>query len=450
MPLPPIGEQAIVIGAGIGGLAAAQVLSDHFERVIVLERDEIPDEATARAGVPQGRQPHAMLCGGLRALGRIFPDLDRDLVEAGAVPFDSGLQTRREHADGTASPQREFGLVTFSLTRPLLEHILRHRLATRRNVMLRGRSRALEVLGTADGTVVTAVRCETAGRRAEILAADLVVDASGRAVPTLDFLDTAGWPRPEETTIGVDIGYATAVFAIPERDQPGFTALICLPQAPDSTRSGCLLRIENGRWQALLSGRGADGPPADADAFMAYAMSLPTPTLHDAIRHAERQGEIARFGFPESAWRHFGRLHEFPCGLLPLGDAICRFNPVYGQGMSVAAMEADLLRLMLRAQAARPDPLATLSLEFLAEAETLIDTPWTLSALPDFAHPQTRGERPAGLEGDLGLLAGLNRLAGHDPEVHRLLLEVHHLLKPHQALRTPELARRARAEMAAA
>jgi 2-polyprenyl-6-methoxyphenol hydroxylase-like FAD-dependent oxidoreductase len=211
-----------------------------------------------------------------------------------------------------------------------------------------------------------------------------------------------------------------------------------------------MLRIENDRWHVVLVGRGADCPPGEADTYIEFTRELTTPTVYNAIKDAERLGDIARFSFPESVWRHFAGMEDFPRGLLPIGDAICRFNPVYGQGMSVAAKEAGLLHHMLQSHAAEPDPLATLAQDFLAEAENLIETPWAVSALPDLIYPQTRGERPADLEEQLKFQGALNRIAVRDPAIHKLLMEVHYLIKPHRVLGDPEIAEKVAAEMARA
>ena len=154
---------------------------------------------------------------------------------------------------------------------------------------------------------------------------------------------------------------------------------------------------------------------------------------------------MARFGFPASVYRHFERLLKFPRGLLPFGDAICRFNPVYGQGMSVAAQEACLLHEVLRRRAEEGDPLAGLAPAFFAEAGTLIETPWALAVVPDLANPRTKGQRPENLQQRLEFGEALNRLAAQDADVHKLFVEVLHLLKPQSVLREPELVERVKA-----
>lgn len=138
-----------------------------------------------------------------------------------------------------------------------------------------------------------------------------------------------------------------------------------------------------------IGGRYGDKPPGDADGFLSCVQQLRTATLHKAISRATRLGEIVRFGFPASVRRHFERLEDFPRGLIPFGDAICRFNPVYGQGMSVAAQEALLLGRLLLSRAT--DPIAGLAQAFFGEASGLIETPWASAAIPDFAHPATEG-----------------------------------------------------------
>jgi hypothetical protein len=182
---------------------------------------------------------------------------------------------------------------------------------------------------------------------------------------------------------------------------------------------------------------------------MRFVQQLRTPTIYNAIKHARRLGEIARFQFPASEYRHYERLAAFPRGLLPIGDALCRFNPIYGQGMSVAAQEARALRQLLAAHAGAGDPLDGLAPAFFATASTLIDGPWAMAAIPDFAHPDTRGERPADLEQQLKVGLAVNKLAARDPAVHKLLAEVQHLLKPRSVLQTPELEQRLRTVLAA-
>jgi 2-polyprenyl-6-methoxyphenol hydroxylase-like FAD-dependent oxidoreductase len=203
--------------------------------------------------------------------------------------------------------------------------------------------------------------------------------------------------------------------------------------------------LEGNRWILTLVGRHGDKPPDDRDGFLACARQLRTPTIYDAIKQAEQLGDIARFGFPASVRRHFDQLEEFPRGLLPFGDSMCRFNPVYGQGMSVAAQEACLLRELLKHRTGVADPLDGLAQAFFGEAAASIETPWELAAVPDLAHPKTEGKRPEDLEQRLAFSEAFNHLAAEDPAVHKLLFEVLHLLKPRSALSDPDLVERAKA-----
>jgi 2-polyprenyl-6-methoxyphenol hydroxylase-like FAD-dependent oxidoreductase len=296
------------------------------------------------------------------------------------------------------------------------------------------------------GVAVTGVRCEIGGA-SETLAADLVVDASGRGALTLALLEAVGAAPPEETRIGIDLGYATSIFAIPDEGSRDWQGVMSFGQPPKDSRGGLLLPLEGDRWMVTVGGRHGNAPPGDAEGFLAFARSLRTPTIYDAIKRARRAGDIARYGFPESVRRHFERLKAFPRGLLPIADAICRFNPVYGQGMSVAAQEACLLRRLLDRATHERDPLAGLAPTFFREAQALIETPWSV-ALVDFVFPDTRGERPADFERTLKFGAALTRLAAQDPAVHKLAAEVQNLLKPRSVYGDPALVKRVLAVMA--
>jgi flavin-dependent dehydrogenase len=441
------GKRAIVIGAGISGLCAARALADYFAEVIVLERDNLPSDATARPGAPQGRQAHGLLGGAIKGLEELFPDFAHDVVQAGGVPVNPGSEVLIEIPGLDPFPRNEWNWFIYSLSRPLIELTMRRRVEQQHNIRLRGACRAIEIMGTPDGARVTGARCETVDGGPETISADVVIDASKHGALTLSFLESTGQPAPEETSIGVDIRYATALLALPEGVLGEFKAIVTFPKAPEGVHAGYLLPVENGCHQLLLIGRGDDAPPVDGDEFLSYAQKLSTPAIYNATKNAKRLSEVARYGFPTSQWKHFGRLDNFPRGLLPIGDAICCLNPVYGQGITVAVQEATMLRRLLGANGLREDPFATLSHEFLTETETLIEGPWAMSAVPDFVYPQTRGERPKDLEERLRSQGAYLRLATQDPAVNELLTEVRHLLKPLSALEEPDLVRRVEEEI---
>ena len=443
-----IGRQAVVIGAGMAGLTAAGALADRFDQVVVLERDTLPSEPAYRSGTPQARHVHALLLSGQRALSELFPDFEQDLAQAGAVPLRAGLDVRVERQGYHPFPQRDLGWISYAVSRPTIERAVRARVEGRANTTLRQRCRVQEVLASPDGETVTGVRYDNEDGASETIAADLVVDASGHGALTLALLQSIGRPLPEETTIGIDLGYATCVFAIPDDAPADWKGVMTFGQAPHDSRGGLMLPLEGNRWMATIGGRHGDVPSGDAEGFLSYAHALRTQTIYNAISHARRLGEVARYGFPESVRRHFERLDVFPRGLLPIGDAICRFNPVYGQGMSVAALEACLLRRLLE----RPgdgDPIAGLAPAFFAEVQALIETPWSVAIL-DFVFPDTRGQRPADIETTLRFGIALTRLAAEDPAVHKLTAEVQNLLKPRSVYRDPRLVERVLAKMAEA
>jgi 2-polyprenyl-6-methoxyphenol hydroxylase-like FAD-dependent oxidoreductase len=441
-----IGKHAVVVGAGIGGLTAARALADHFERVLILEGDTLPVDAEDRAGIPQGRHVHSLLRGGQDAFESLLPGFVRDLAARGAVLLRSGLDIRVEMQGFDPYPQRDLHIDFYAMSRALLELTVRGHVQAHAGIEIRQRCRvqALETRGTA----VTGARYTDADGRSETVSADLVVDASGLGKLTLDTLKSMGQPLPETTVIGVDLKYATAVCDIPDDAPVDWKAVFSAASARRPGHGMLLMPLEGGRWIITAGDRHDDAAPADEAGFLTFARELRTPTVHDAIKHAKLQGGISRYGFAESTLRHYERLRDFPRGLLPLGDAICRFNPVHGQGMSVAGQEACALRRLLAERAGDADPLGALAPAFFTEAAALIDAPWAMAAIPDFLHPKTRGQRPENFFEIIRFRLALTKLGAQDPAVHRLNAEVQHLLKPRSVYQDPELVQRVMAVMA--
>jgi 2-polyprenyl-6-methoxyphenol hydroxylase-like FAD-dependent oxidoreductase len=436
MPDPARGH-AVVIGAGMAGLTVAQAISGHFGKVTVIERDMLPAEAAPRRGTPQCQHAHMLLAGGLKALQTLFPGFENDLAKAGAVKVRTGKDIRFERPGFDPFPIRDLGFDVFCMSRPLLEAVTRRRVLQTPNIGICMRSRVTKLVASRDTIRVEAVRYETDDGPAVTVEADLVVEASGRCGLTLQLLEELSLQKPEETEIGIDQAYASTIVERPIDHNGDWLGNIVLPFAPDSSRGAFLFPIEKQRWLLSVGANHGDVPPGDRAGFMDFVGSLRTPTIYDAVRDARPLTDIVRYQLPCSIRRHFERLESFPAGLLVTGDALCRFNPVFGQGMSVAAQEAVILHRLL----AEDVPMERLARDFFAAIQDTIATPWGV-AVTDFVYPATRGVRPADLAQRLQYGMALTKLAAQDPEVHRLTVEVSQLLKPQAALREPMLAAR--------
>ena len=434
------GRRAVVVGGGIGGLSVAGALAGYFEQVDVLERDRLTASIESRSGTAQDRHPHGLLAGGLKALGEIFPGFERDLAGAGAVPVGLAQDARFERADVGVLPRRDFGISILCASRPLIEFVLRRRAMAVANIALRPECRVTEIVP--DGDTVRGVRFDSGAGQSETLEADLVVDASGRGALTLALLNTLGWERPQVTEVGVDISYASALIQIPTDAIPDWKVVLTLPYPPALPTFAVLLPREGGRCMVLIADRGAAARLETWDSFLAALSRLHTPTLYNVLRHAEPSGGIRHYGFPASYWRHFERLPRLPRGVLPVADAYCRFNPVYGQGMASAAKQARLLQTVLGQVAAERDPLAAAQAGFMAEVASVLQTPWSMSTNADLAFPETRGDRPENFEEGQQFEAALFRAAVDDPVVHRALIEVIQLLRPQDVFNEPHIRER--------
>src|SRR6516165_5358923 len=444
-----LGRRAVVIGAGIGGLSAVGALAQHFERVDILERDRLDTSVASRSGTPQDRHPHGLLVGGLRALDQIFPGYNRDLAAAGAVPVLFAREVQFERPDVGVLPKRDFGISMLCATRPLIELVLRRRAEAVANITLRPATRVTGIVPAAGGDGVRGIRFVNGSERSETLDADLVVDASGRGAPTLTLLDALGWNRPQMTEIGVDISYATVVVEIPPDATVDWKFVLTLPDPPHVAWHAVIVPTEDGRWIITIADHSATAWIETWDAFREASRSLITPTVYNALRYAQPPEGIRHYRFPVSTWKHFERLARLPRGVLPVADALCRFNPIHGQGMSSAAKQARLLQDVL-SRAADPDPIPAVQAGFMAEVASVLETPWTMSTSADLAFPQTRGERPDNFAEAQRFEAALFRAAVADPIVHRAMTEVAQLLQSHHRLQEPDMMRRIEAASAKA
>lgn len=433
---------AVVIGSSMAGLLAARVLGTRFGRVTVLERDERPPGFEPRKGVPQGRHLHVLLQAGENALAELFPGIVAEMERHGAVRFDFAERSRWFHHGAWKRPFPS-GLIAHAQSRPLLEGIVRARVHEAPNIVFRYGTEAAGLVLDAPRARVTGVRVREAGALGEgtELRADLVVDASGRASRLPAWLAAAGLPAPAEERVGVDITYATRLYHRPAR-APGapfrdWDALLVYQDPPAGKRIGAIYPIEGDRWIVTLGGYLGEHPPDDEAGYLDFARRLERPDLYDAIRGAEPASDIVVYRFPSARFRHFERLPRFPAGVLPLGDAVCSFDPVFGQGMTVAAKEAKILADYLDTASPRAG-----AMPFLRAQADEATTPWRLATSEDLRYPRVTGPRWPGL----GLLQrytrAVFRLSASDTVVYAALLRVLHLVAGPGVLFRPEILSR--------
>lgn len=434
-----LGQRAIVVGAGIGGLSAAAALSPHFGEVVVLDRDALPQSTASRAGTPQDRHPHGLLAGGLNALDALLPGFVTALSAAGAVPAKMFQDVCFERPDVGALPRRECDTSILCASRPLIEGVLRQELAKLANVSLRADCRAMEFVS--DGTRPS-VRLVSGRGEPTTLAADLVIDAGGRGALTLAMIDKLGWEPPAETVVGVDISYTTAILPWSIEEARNWKLAITLPDPPELTSGALLLPMEEGLCYVTLSEHHAPMRPSTWDEMLAALRRIKTTSIYDAVCNLRPLEGLRHFVFDESRWRHFEQLARLPQGVIPMGDSLCRFNPVYGQGMSSAARQGKLLHDVLERVATEPDPIAALQAQFMAEVGAVLQAPWTMGVNADFAYPGTRGVRPERYEEGRQFEAALIRAVVADPVVQNAFSNVMQLVKPFDLLQEPDIKRR--------
>jgi 2-polyprenyl-6-methoxyphenol hydroxylase-like FAD-dependent oxidoreductase len=428
------GEQAVVIGAGMGGLLAAGALAGSFEQVTIVERDALPATAGPRRAVPQGRHAHALLPRGQACLEALFEGIVGELIAAGAHPYRALAQMRFSLA-GHELARCDTGRESIVASRPLIEAHVRRRVAALGNVAIVERCDATALSVTRDGRRVDGVKLvpRASGASEERLPADLVVVSTGRGGRLPAWLAGLGRRPPREERLEVDFAYASRHLAI-EPGALGDDKLVLIGARPGLPRTLALFAQEDGRWLLTLGGYGGHHPPREAAAFLAFAESVAPPDVAAAIRAAETLDDIVRFRFPANVRRHYT---DLPGGLLPLGDAVCAFNPIYGQGMTVAALEAMALREALGA-----GPAAT-QRRYLAATRRIVDHAWQFAGGADLAQPAVAGRRPARVRLANAYLGRLFAAAEHDEELALAFLFVSGMLAPPASLMRPAVVRRA-------
>ena len=383
---------AVVIGASVAGLLAASVLSESCERVTVYDRDTLPAQPEHRRGVPQSRQLHALHARGAQALDELLPGFRNEMIVAGAVTADTQADAHWYLDDYLLRPAPS-GLEGIALSRPVLEWLIRSRVAKAPNVTITDTTDVAGLM-TADGRV-TGVRvsaARTPGAAEETVPADLVLDAAGRGSRTPAWLAELGFPGPEASRVRAGVTYVGRYYSRDQRQLDGRFGSLVTPY-PGKPRGGAVVRQEGERFVVLLAGMVGSEPPLDEPGLLAFADSLTCPDLASVMRESTPLGDPVKYTYPESTWHHYETLRAYLAGFLVIGDAFSSFNPIYGQGMTIAALEALTLRRLLG------DPRAAsagLERRYFRAVGKLVAEAWETSASSDLRFPEAKGDRRRG------------------------------------------------------
>jgi 2-polyprenyl-6-methoxyphenol hydroxylase-like FAD-dependent oxidoreductase len=432
-----LGERAIVIGGSMGGLLAARALADAFKQVTLFERDEHPEHALPRKGVPQGRHLHGLLGRGREVLELFFPGITGDLVQQGAMAGDL-TDTCLWVNEGAPHVSFTSGLKGVVMSRPLIETTVRRRLLEWSNVQAINGVDVQGLVTSSDGDRITGVRSTPRrGGGKQELAADLVVDACGRGSHSPTWLKELGYSAPHEDFVRTNLTYTTRVF----QRCPGETAIdggdvpsVVCSGSTRAPRSGFMVPVEGDRWIVTLAGILGDEAPTDLAGFIAFARSLPISDIYTLVSRAQPLDEGTQLKFPGSRRRHYEHLDRFPQRYLAFGDAICSFNPVYGQGMTVAATEG------LELQHALAGGFDGLARRFFTRAAKVIDVPWEMAVGSDLRFTGIEGHRTARTRFVNWYIGKLHQAAWKDPVPAMAFQRVANLLDSPTALLQPRIA----------
>jgi 2-polyprenyl-6-methoxyphenol hydroxylase-like FAD-dependent oxidoreductase len=438
------GERAVVLGASMGGLLAARVLADFYERVTVVERDTLPADPENRRGVPQGRLIHAIQARGTSILDELFPGLVDELTAKGVEKWDDGDLSKLHLVIGGHELMRS-GIapnapVVLFPSRPLLEWSVRRRVKAIANVEFLEGHDVLGLTATPDGGRVTGARVVgRAGDRETRLSADLVIDATGRGSRTPVFLEELGYSRPSEDELVVQLAYAGLLL----RGTPGAFRehMVVLFPEPGRPRMFGLIRYENDTWMFAVGTMAGAEPPSRRADILEFAADFAPAHLLEAVRSAEPLGDVVQHRVPSNRWRRYDKMRQFPEGLLVMGDAVCSFNPIYGQGMTVAAIEATALRDCLGHGG------NGLPRRFFRASAKNIRVAWQTAVGSDLALPEIPGPRPISMRISNAFLERVARANEVDPVVAGQFMRVTTMVdRPIRLLRPSILLRVWRAQ----
>ncbi len=434
-----IAKQAIVIGGSIAGLCTAQALTPYFETVIMVERDNNPNSYIPRKTVPQSHHAHLLLQGGEEALNSLFPSLTQDLIKCGSQQIDFSRDARWYHA-GAWKMRYKSGFEVLVQSRPMLEQVIRRRVNQLDNIEFYFGYQVEQFKLSDDNKAVTGVVLQSMEDRFEkiMLDADLVVDASGRGSKTPQWLEKSGFTAPQETELKIDLSYSTRMYKMPENHKFDFKVMVINPLAPNILRAGYILPVENNKVLVTYAAYSGDKTPQDNESFKDYAKGLAQPDLYEAIKDLEPMTDVKCYTLSKTCRRHYEKLDDMPNRLLVLGDAVAYFNPVFGQGMSVAAISAQTLAEMLKIE--QKATLATLGKRFQKEVASVIEVPWMLGSTEDFRYPNTIGEKAPIVSFMHWYSQHIYELSATDTKVFNSFAKVLHMRMGAEALFSPTIA----------
>ncbi|WP_169814189.1 NAD(P)/FAD-dependent oxidoreductase [Nocardia mexicana] len=425
------GEHAVVLGGGIAGLFAARALADHYAAVTIVERDRLPREVVKRRGVPQGQHSHGLLMRAADIAEARFPGLTDELITDGAKAF-SAFDDFRAVFFGNVLHRSALGRSSVAASRPFLESHVRARVAALPNVTVRDDAAVAGLIAVDGG--IGGVRVMRREADEEPIRADLVVDAMGRGSRAGAWLESMGYPRPREDQVPVDIGYATCHFRLP-LDAVGGDRVILVGPTPARPRGFGFAAQEGDIWVLSAFGVGKDNhPPATPGELLTFAAEFAHDDVAAVLRRASPIDEVATYRFKTAVWRRYELLDRLPAGMLSIGDAVCCFNPIYGNGMTVAAITADLLDEVLK-RGTRDLPR-----RYYRRVGRMLRTPWWLTKFSDIALPPV----PLGSSGAKSLLhSGMSRVfraAADDPATAATFLDVLNMDKSPVHMMEPRVA----------
>ena len=431
-------------------MVTARVLTNHFARVTIIERDPLPTDAPGfRQGVPQSHHHHVMMLRGRELMEELYPGLDQELAQAGAPLVDYANDCVLFSPIGGV-PRFPSGIHIRPCRRILLEWVVRRRTLALGQVALLDGYRVTQLLADADKRRIIGVALEPTARSRDSsaaaegprrLEADLVIDATGRRSLTPQWLRELGYAPPEEQVVNPFLGYASRLYRRPPDFDGRWRAVEISARPPNNPRAAGLWEVENGAWLLTLIGTAKQYPPTDEAGFLDFARSLPDPIVYEAVRSAEPLSSIHGHRGTENRWRHYERLARFPQRLLVIGDAVCSFNPIYGQGMTLIAMSAVALDQCLRRLRERGDAeLTGLEPRFHRQLKQVVAPAWLLATSDDYRWPTTEGGKPDLMTRlSYHYIDRLVSISAHSPQVVDTFLSVANMVKPPSALLHPRI-----------